>query len=111
MKQKTKKYLIDINSSISAISEHIGNLDFEAFSSNLTVKRAVERELEIIGEAVNRILKEETNFTISNARKIVDLRNLIIHGYDAVDYETLWAVVHRHIPVLKSEISEFLKQL
>jgi uncharacterized protein with HEPN domain len=104
MTQKTKKYIADIDNSIAAVYLHIGDMSFEAFSKNLTVKRAVERELEIIGEAVNRILKENPKVEISNARKIVDLRNYIIHGYDTVDYETLWAVVKRHIPILKNEI-------
>jgi uncharacterized protein with HEPN domain len=59
------------------------------YQKNLTVKRAIERELEIIGEAINRILKEKPDFKIQNARKIVDLRNFIIHGYDSIDDETI----------------------
>lgn len=108
MMQKFKKYLVDIDTSIDALYLHTKDMNFDDFSKNLTVKRAVEREFEIIGEAVNRIIKEEPDFKISNARKIVDLRNYIIHGYDAVDYETLWAVLKRHIPVLKNEINQYL---
>jgi uncharacterized protein with HEPN domain len=74
------------------------------------MKRAVERELEIIGEAVNRILKEDPDFKIINSRKIIDLRNYIIHGYDAIDDETIWGIVMIHIPELYLEITEMINQ-
>ena len=78
------------------------------YTSNIFVKRAVERELEIIGEAMNKALKLDPSLKISNARKIVNARNKIIHGYDVVDDAVLWSIVLRHIPVLKTEIEELL---
>jgi uncharacterized protein with HEPN domain len=112
MTAKIKKSLFDIQVSIQAISIHLGNKkDFFEYQQNLTVKRAVERELEIIGEAVRRILKEKPDFQLQNARKIVDLRNFIIHGYDSVDDETIWGIISIHIPKLETEIKELLDSL
>jgi uncharacterized protein with HEPN domain len=71
-------------------------------------QKAVERNIEIIGEAVNRILKKDEDFQLSNSRKIVDNRNRIIHGYDSVSDEMIWSIVIRHLPVLKTEVEALL---
>lgn len=63
--------------------------------------RGVEREIEIIGEAVNRILKIDAKIQISNARKIVNLRNWVIHSYDNVDSILIWVIIQKDIPVLQ----------
>ena len=65
----------------------------------------MERELEIIGEATNRILKIDGSIAISNARRIVDLRNRVIHAYDAVDDVIVWSIVVKSLPGLKQEIN------
>jgi uncharacterized protein with HEPN domain len=110
MTASIKKSLFDIQSSIQAISIHLADKrDFFEYQKNLTIKRAIERELEIIGEAVNRILKEQADFKLQNARKIVDLRNFIIHGYDAIDDETVWGVISIHIPKLEKEIKGLIE--
>ena len=72
------------------------------------LRRAIERDLEIIGEAVNRILKVDKSIQISNVKKIVGLRNQIIHAYDNVVDEVLWGIVVNHIPLLKIEIEKLL---
>lgn len=72
------------------------------------LKRAVERDLEIIGEAVNRILKRDPEFPIEYAKKIVGLRNQIIHAYDNISDENIWAIISKLIPNLKKEISKFI---
>jgi uncharacterized protein with HEPN domain len=72
-------------------------------------KRAVERNLEIIGEAMSRILKEDQNFPISEANRIVGLRNQIIHGYDSISDENIWAILVNHLPKLREEVDELTK--
>ena len=110
MKTQIAKSLHDVKASIEAIYFHLqGETNFFEYQKNLTVKRAIERELEIIGEAINRILKIDSDFEISNARRIVDLRNLIIHGYDTIDDELIWAIIKRHIPELEKEVAELLE--
>ena len=59
------------------------------------LRRAVEREFEIIDEAINNILKMDPDFPIKNARRIVDLRNLVIHGYDEVDNVIIRSIISR----------------
>jgi uncharacterized protein with HEPN domain len=60
---------------------------------DLKTKRAVERNIEIIGEAMSRILKIAPEIKISNARKIVDARNKIIHGYDEISDDVMWGIM------------------
>jgi len=66
--------------------------------------------LEIIGEAMNRILKEDPDFLIEDARRIVGLRNQIIHGYDSISDENIWGVVINHLPNLKTEVENLIKE-
>ena len=69
-------------------------------------RRAVEREFEIIGEALNRIdrLDPPTAARISELRRIVDFRNRIIHGYDTVDDAVVWGIVEKRLPLLIKDV-------
>jgi len=85
MESEIKTWLIDIKSAIHEINTFLPNQkDFREFEKDLKTKRAIERNIEIIGEAIHRILKIDPTIRIENARKIVDTRNRIIHGYDSV---------------------------
>ncbi|MCB0569560.1 MAG: DUF86 domain-containing protein [Phaeodactylibacter sp.] len=111
MTKRIRKWLLDVQRSILSIELFLeGQPDFEDYQSNLMLRRAVERELEILGEAVNRILSQGPEFAITDGRRIVDLRNHIIHKYDNVSDEIIWGILHNHLPVLKSEIEEHLKE-
>lgn len=105
MNPEIQKYLQDILNSIESIDIHLNyKRDLNFFLTNITARRAIERELEIIGEAVNRILKLDPDFPISKARIIVDTRNKVIHAYDAVDEYIIWKIISKDIPILKDEI-------
>ncbi len=96
---------------IEHIDVHLGGKrDFAVYQANITVRRAVERELEIIGEATSRILKIDGTVAITNARRIVDLRNRVIHAYDAVDDAIVWSVVIKNLPALALEIDQLLSE-
>ena len=111
MDDEIKKYLFDILEAIKNIDIHLKHKrNFKLFSENITVRRAVERELEIIGEATSRILKENPLISITYARQIVDLRNRVIHAYDAVDEIILWKVIVKDLPILQKEMEELLNQ-
>ena len=108
-----KKWLHDISHSIEEVEQHhfkIFKKNFKEYQKNPTLKRAVERNLEIIGEAVNRILKKDTKIKITNAKSIVGLRNHIIHSYDNITDEMIWAIISKHLPKLKKEIKSLLKE-
>ena len=74
----------------------------------LKTRRAIERNVEIIGEAVNRIDQKDNNIILSNSRKIIDTRNRIIHGYDTVSDEIIWSILITHLPILKIEVEKHL---
>lgn len=103
--------LRDILTSIAYIEEDLGEKrDFRVYQRNRRLRQVVERNLEIIGEAMNRILKIDPDFPIQNARKIVDLRNWVIHTYEAIDDEHIWAIVTRHLPQLKTEVERLMAE-
>ena len=111
MNKEIKKYLHDISVSIKAIEDYIEDeKNFFKFDKHRMLKKAVEREFEIIGEAMKRILEIEKDIQITKARKIIDLRNYLAHGYDSVDYGLLWGVINRHLPILKEEVELLLSK-
>ena len=106
---KIKTWLLDIHQSIEEIFLFLGNSrDFIVYKSDLKTKKAVERNLEIIGEAVSRILKEDNNFQLKNAKNIIGTRNRIIHSYDNISDEVIWTIVCRELPDLKIQVEELL---
>lgn len=77
---------------------------YDLFENNIMLKCVVERKVEIMGEAINRIKKIDPSVEIPNARDIINTRNRIIHSYDNVLPAFLWGLVIRHIPELKKDI-------
>lgn len=113
MDNKILKWLYDVKVAIDEIDSYFINekMDFFEYRKNVMRKRAVERNLEIIGEAINRILKTDATFSskITDAIAIVSLRNQVIHAYDNISDETIWAILTNHLPKLKIEIKKLLK--
>jgi uncharacterized protein with HEPN domain len=111
MKLEIKKLLYDINESIDSIDNYLGdNSDFNRYLVDKMLRRAIEREFEIIGEAMYRIEKIDSSINISSKKQIINLRNRVIHGYDKIDNEIIWGTIVRHLPQLKKEV-EMLLQL
>lgn len=111
MENEIKTWLTDIQVAIQEISEFLPEeKDFKNFQRDIKTKRAIERNIEIIGEAVSRILQVDPQISITKARKIVDTRNRIIHGYDSVSEDIIWAIVIRDLPLLEQEINLLLKE-
>ncbi len=110
MKLEIKKCLFDINTSIDSIYEYLdGERNFFEYQRNKLLRRGIEREIEIIGEAMNRILRIDPSFIIENSRQIIDTRNWVIHGYDKVDDVIIWGIISNHLPKLKKEIEDYLR--
>jgi len=104
-----KSWLFDILQSIAEIESYFDeNYTFEMYVNDTKTKRAVERDLEIIGEAVNRIIKKEPEFPISDAYQIIGTRNRIIHGYDVISNELIWSILEINIPKLKKEVTNIV---
>jgi uncharacterized protein with HEPN domain len=102
--------LLDIQQSIDEIFEFLGDRrDFIAYQKDIKTKKAVERNLEIIGEAVSRILKIDDNFPLVNSKNIIGTRNRIIHSYDIISDEVIWTIVSREHPKLKLEVDKLIE--
>jgi uncharacterized protein with HEPN domain len=105
-----KTWLYDILNAIVEINSFFEDnpKEFSAYQNDIKTRRAVERNIEIIGEATNRILQKDDNIQLSNSRKIVDTRNRIIHGYDTVSDEIIFGIVIQYLPILQTEIENLL---
>ena len=110
MDHEIKKYLFDILESIDSIEKYLGDEpDFMKYAANKMLRRATEREFEIIGEAMSRIEKLDSSLNITSKRQIIGMRNRVIHGYDKTDDEIIWGTIVRHLPNLKVEIQNLIK--
>ena len=108
MKLESKKYLSDVEYSIGLIEEFLVDFTFTEYQKDLKTKSAVERQLGIIGEAVNNYKKIE-NTELTQSREIIAFRNRLIHAYNSMEDEIVWAIIIRHLPLLKEEIIDLLK--
>jgi uncharacterized protein with HEPN domain len=109
MDSEIKTWLKDIEQAIAEINSFIPEVKkFNDFKNDLKTKRAVERNIEIIGEAMSRILKTHPEIAITNSRKIIDTRNRIIHGYDTVSEDILWGIIIKNLPQLDVEVKYLL---
>jgi len=111
-RNKLLKYLLDIESIITELEKIIAlhNSDYTSFESSFISIRAVERDLMIIGEAIGKILKINNEITVTSAKHIIGLRNLIVHSYDSIEPAALWRILIIDLPILKNEI-QALKNL
>lgn len=109
MENDIRLWLADIKRSIVEIYDFLPEeMSFSVFQKDLKTRKAVERNLEIIGEALSRILKARPDINITNSRRIVDTRNRIIHGYDTISEAIIWAIVTKELPKLEEEIDRLL---
>ena len=110
MDENVQKHLYDVLNAVDEINGYFEGHPklFEVFNQDLMLRRAVERNVEIMGEAMNRVLKEVPDIAITNARKIVDTRNYIIHGYDSPSSDILWSIIINHLPLLRQEVASLL---
>lgn len=111
MDNEIKTWLYDILQSIGEIESYFEDRPkrFDEYVKDTRTKRAVERDIEIIGEAVNRILKNDNDFELVNAQRIIGARNRIAHGYDKISDDLIWSIVMNHLPKLKDEIFKIME--
>ncbi len=112
MDSEIKTWLYDILLSINEIESYFENRPkkFDEYINDTRTKRAVERNIEIIGEATNRIMKRDKKFQLENVQKIIGTRNRIAHGYDKISDNLIWSIVINHLPKLKEEIISKLQE-
>ena len=113
MPPDAKVYLRDIVVSCEAIADYLQGKTLENYRKTRLLRAAVERELITIGEAVNQALRLEPKLTnvLSNARRIIDFRNLAVHAYAKLTADRVWDIATHHVPLLHNEAKEALRKL
>lgn len=111
MDEELQVWLYDILQSIKEIESYFEDRpkELEAYQNDIKTKRAVERGLEIIGEAASRILKSYPSFPLPDAKQIIGTRNRIIHGYDRISDDLIFSIIINHLPKLKAQVEQILK--
>lgn len=110
MNSRSRKLLFDVQESVRSIQGWCVGRSFAEYSGDRQFRRAVEREFEIIGEALNRLSQGEPDLAarIAGLPRIVGFRNRIIHGYDTVDDAMVWGVIEAHLPGLLIDVDREL---
>ena len=110
MQPKTRKQLNDVKDAAAFILQHARGLTADAYKGNRLVRQAVERNFEIIGEAINRIRQGDPAVAsqITDADRIVAFRNVLIHGYHLIDDDEVWRVIGNSLPILLKEVEQLL---
>ena len=110
MTEQSQKYLYDILQSIALIEDFTLDVTtFDSYLNDLKTQSAVERQLGIIGEAVNKFHTSQSEVSLENSKKIKGFRNRLIHVYDAVDPAIVWVIIKRYLTPLRDEILQMMK--
>ena len=112
MRLEAKKYLFDIRSAADLLAEFLAGKTFADYQRDAMLRAAVERQFEIIGEAVSQLARfdEELAARFTNFRRIVAFRNILIHGYADVDDGLVWDVVETNLPLLRQEVERLINE-
>ncbi|AVO49819.1 hypothetical protein C6568_11580 [Melaminivora suipulveris] len=105
------KYLYDIQHAGDLLAEFVQGRSWQDYEANAMLRAAVERQFEIIGEAIAQLAKRDTELVerISEYRNVIAFRNVLIHGYAQVDDRLVWDVVQTRLPLLRQQIGELLR--
>jgi uncharacterized protein with HEPN domain len=112
MQLEIKMYLEDIRRATELLQQFTQGKSKKDYISDLLLCSAVERQFEIIGEALNRLLKKAPDLgqRITSARKIIDFRNVLVHAYNVVDENVVWDIIRYELPVLYKEVKELINE-
>lgn len=109
---EVRKYLFDIQQACDLLHQFTKGKSFADYSADPLLRSAVERQFEIVGEALNQLLRLEPTVAsrISDSRRIIAFRNRLIHGYDSLADEVVWGVVETNLPTLRREVGTLLEE-
>lgn len=110
MPPEARAYLHDIEQALVLIEQFRHGKTFDDYLSDPLLRSGVERQLEIIGEAVGKLSRADPQAaaTLTGRRRIIALRNILIHGYASVDDRVIWNILDHDLPVLQAEIRTLL---
>ena len=103
-------YLFDILQAASLLEDFLADASLAEYERNALLRSAVERQFQIIGEALVQALRAspELGAQISHARQIVAFRNILVHGYADIAHEIVWSTVRDDLPLLQTEVQAIL---
>ena len=112
MRLESRRLLEDVRQAIGLILRFAAGRTIHDYSESALLRSGIERQFEIIGEAINRLTKLDapTASRISQRRRIIDFRNILIHGYDLFDTNVAWDVVQNDLPTLLREVETLLSE-
>ena len=110
MSHEARKYLFDMQKACGLIEQFAKGKHFVDYQTDALLRAAIERQCQIIGEALSQLSKThpEVAIGIPHLRDIINFRHVLVHGYDKVDDEVVWGVVLRHLPVLREALDRLL---
>jgi uncharacterized protein with HEPN domain len=110
MQLEVKKCLEDARQAAELILQFTSGKTFDDYETDALLRSAVERQFEVIGEAINRLSKIDHNAadSLPDARRIVAFRNILVHGYDVIDNHVVWDVVQQYLPRLHAQVVAIL---
>jgi uncharacterized protein with HEPN domain len=112
MRLESRKYLHDIVQAVELLTRFTSEKNFADYESDPMLRSATERQFEIIGEALAQLARTEAGLAeqVTDYRRIVAFRNILIHGYAQVDHRLVWDIVESKLPLLRAEVTELLAQ-
>ena len=110
MRREVLKYIFDIQEACELLGEFTAGRTFEQYLSDAMLRSAVERQFEIIGEAMNQALRLDPSLVeaIHDTSDIIAFRNRLIHAYSQIDHEIVWKVVEKYLPALRGDVKAIL---
>jgi uncharacterized protein with HEPN domain len=111
MRPDSRKYLYDIQTACRKLQGFTRNRSLEDYLADEMLHSAIERQFEIIGEALSQLYRNDSNLagSIPDARRIIAFRNILIHGYATIRHVTFWGLVQTDLPILSRNIAELLQ--
>jgi uncharacterized protein with HEPN domain len=108
---EVRKYLFDMDQAADLIAEFVAGRGFGDYAANPMLRSAVERQFEIVGEALNQALRRapELGSLITDSSRIIAFRNRLVHGYASVSCETVWGIIEGNLPVLREQLKRLLR--
>ncbi len=112
MKDEVRTHLHDVLQAGCAVRSFVEGHTFQDYASDELLRSAVERKFEIMGEALNRIRREEPDIlaSIRDQRDIISFRNILVHGYDTIDDQIVWGVVEEDLNNLIDDVEKLLQE-
>ena len=112
MQPEVRTYLFDIRKACDLILQFTAHKEFSDYEKDVLFRSAVERQFEIVGEAMSQMLKLEPSLggRITNTRQIIAFRNILVHAYAQVKNQVVWGVIQSDLPMLRAEVDQLLKE-